>query len=218
MTSERFVLMFNLGGVSVKIGLFGGTFNPIHTGHLIISEYIRANFPLDKVIFIPSGDPPHKDKKELIEASHRFEMTKLAIKSNPYFEVSDIELKRKGKSYSTDTIDQLKSIMPKDELYFIIGGDILDELINWKDIKGIFKKINFILIGRDGVEDNKILKKIDEYKEEYNAMIYYMKGPEIDISSTLIRELIEDEKSIKYLVPKEVEEYIIDHKLYLLEE
>ena len=89
MTSERFVLMFNLGGIIMKIGLLGGTFNPIHMGHLIISEYIRQVFPLDKVIFIPTGDPPHKNESTLIPALDRYEMTKLAIKTNPYFDVSD---------------------------------------------------------------------------------------------------------------------------------
>lgn len=200
----------------MRIGLLGGTFNPIHTGHLIISEYIREVFPLDKVIFIPSGDPPHKNEKELIPASNRYEMTKLAIESNPYFELSDIELKRQGKSYTTDTIDTLKAEMPHDEVYFIVGGDILDELISWKDISGVFRKINFILIGRNGLEDDEILKKIDEYNKEYNSTIYYIKGPQIEISSTSIRQHIKEEKSIKYLVPKKVEDYIISNRLYLM--
>ena len=155
MTSERFVLMFNLGGIIMKIGLLGGTFNPIHMGHLIISEYIRQVFPLDKVIFIPTGDPPHKNESTLIPALDRYEMTKLAIKTNPYFDVSDIELKRVGKSYTSDTIDAFKAELPQDELYFIIGGDILDELISWKDIRDVFKKIGFIMIGRNRLKDRK---------------------------------------------------------------
>src|SRR5690554_3553474 len=104
--------MFDLGGLYMKVGLMGGTFNPIHLGHLIISEYIRTNFPLDKVVFIPTGDPPHKDNKELISAMDRFHMTELAIKSNPYFEISANEINRVGKSYSTDTIDEFINKMP----------------------------------------------------------------------------------------------------------
>lgn len=216
MTSERFVLMFNLGGIIMKIGLLGGTFNPIHMGHLIISEYIRQVFPLDKVIFIPTGDPPHKNESTLIPALDRYEMTKLAIKTNPYFDVSDIELKRVGKSYTSDTIDAFKAELPQDELYFIIGGDILDELINWKDIRDVFKKIGFIMIGRNRLKDNEIMKKINDYNKEYNSTIYYIEGPQIEISSTLIRELIKEKKSIRYLVPKEIEDYILYHDLYLM--
>lgn len=216
MTSERFVLMFNLGGIIMKIGLLGGTFNPIHMGHLIISEYIREVFPLDKVIFIPTGDPPHKNESTLIPALDRYEMTKLAIKTNPYFDVSDIELKRVGKSYTSDTIDAFKAELPQDELYFIIGGDILDELISWKDIRDVFKKIGFIMIGRNRLKDNEIMKKINDYNKEYNSTIYYIEGPQIEISSTLIRELIKEKKSIRYLVPKEIEDYILYHDLYLM--
>ncbi|MDD2446705.1 MAG: nicotinate-nucleotide adenylyltransferase [Tissierellia bacterium] len=200
----------------MKIGLLGGTFNPIHMGHLIISEYIRQVFPLDKVIFIPTGDPPHKNESTLIPALDRYEMTKLAIKTNPYFDVSDIELKRVGKSYTSDTIDAFKAELPQDELYFIIGGDILDELISWKDIRDVFKKIGFIMIGRNRLKDNEIMKKINDYNKEYNSTIYYIEGPQIEISSTLIRELIKEKKSIRYLVPKEIEDYILYHDLYLM--
>ncbi|NLL81480.1 MAG: nicotinate-nucleotide adenylyltransferase [Tissierellia bacterium] len=200
----------------MKIGLLGGTFNPIHMGHLIISEHIRQVFPLDKVIFIPSSDPPHKDQENLIPAYNRYEMTRLAIQSNPCFEISDIELKREGKSYTFDTIHAIKNEMPLDELYFIIGADILYELNTWKDISGIFKKIKFILVGRNRIEDHKIIKKIEEYNKGYNSSIYYIKGPHIEISSTLIRELVKEGKSIKYLVPKEVEGYIIENNLYTM--
>lgn len=218
MTSEHFVLMFSLGGISLKIGILGGTFNPIHIGHLIISEHIRNNFPLDKVTFIPSGDPPHKDKSELVPASKRLKMTELAIQSNPYFDISDIEINRIGKSYTIDTVNVIKSKLPNDELYFIIGGDILDELESWKDIGDVFNKISFILIGRDGLEDEDIYSKIDKYKEKYDAEIHYVKGPQIEVSSTYIRQKAGEGKSIKYLVTEEVEEYIINHGLYLMED
>lgn len=202
----------------MKVGLMGGTYNPIHLGHLIISEYIRTNFPLDKVIFIPTGDPPHKDNKELISAIDRFNMTKLAIESNPYFDISSIEIKREGKSYSSDTIDEFLKEMHEDELYFIIGSDTLFELEKWKNIKNIFKKIRFIVAGREGLSDNNIEDKVEEYRKKYNSNIVYVSGPKIEISSTMIRECVAEEKSIRYLVPWEVEEYIKTHRLYIVEE
>lgn len=202
----------------MKIGIMGGTFNPIHLGHLIISEYIRCNFPLDKVIFIPTGDPPHKNEKDLAQSNDRYNMTEMAIKSNSYFEISPIEINRKGKSYSTETIDILLKENFNNELYFIIGSDTLIDLINWKDIKNIFKKISFIVIGRDKLSDELINKKIEEYRREYNSSIFYISGPQIEISSTMIRDNIKNNKSIKYLVPKEVEEYIKTHKLYIMED
>lgn len=202
----------------MKVGLMGGTFNPIHLGHLIISEYIRTNFPLDKVVFIPTGDPPHKDNKELISAMDRFHMTELAIKSNPYFEISANEINRVGKSYSTDTIDEFINKMPEDELYFIIGSDTLDDLKNWKDIENVFEKISFIVIGRNGLADTDIEQKINEYNKKYNSNIFYVSGPQIEISSTMIRSYIAENKSIRYLVPKDVEEYIKARELYIVEE
>ncbi|WFA09504.1 nicotinate-nucleotide adenylyltransferase [Tissierella sp. Yu-01] len=202
----------------MKVGLMGGTYNPIHLGHLIISENIRTNFPLDRVIFIPTGDPPHKDNNELISAIDRYNMTKLAIESNPYFDISSIEVKREGKSYSTDTIDEFLKAMPEDELYFIIGSDTLFDLEKWKDIRDIFKKISFIVTGREGLSDNNIEDKIEEYRKKFNSKIAHVSGPKIEISSTMIREYVSEDKSIRYLVPRQVEEYIKTHRLYIVEE
>lgn len=201
----------------MKVGLMGGTFNPIHLGHLLISEYIRDNFPLDKIIFIPSGNPPHKNWGELIATKHRYNMSLLATGSNQYFDVSSLEINRQGKSYTVDTINEFKSTYPNDEFYFIIGGDTLYELTKWHDYNKLFSITNFIVIDRPGFENIEILDKIEDLNRVYGASIFYIKGPLIDISSTQIRQNLKHNKSIKYLVPKEVEDYISFHKLYISE-
>lgn len=197
----------------MKIGLMGGTFNPIHMGHLIISEFLRVTFPLDKVIFIPSGNPPHKNN-DIAESNHRMSMVNLATSQNPFFEVSSIELKRAGKSYTIDTIKEIKDIYPNDELYFIIGSDSLLDLTSWKDFESLISKTNFLIYGRPENTEESILNKIDELTKKYNSNIIYIKGPLIEISSTSIRDMIKNEKSIKYLVTEEVEKYIYKNNLY----
>lgn len=199
----------------MKLGLIGGTFNPIHMGHLIISEYIRETFPLDKVIFIPSGDPPHKSTKDIISSDHRKAMVDIAIESNPYFTVSNIEINRIGKSYTIDTILHFKSLYPNDQLYFIIGADCLLELTSWKDFKTLATSTTFLLCGRPGLDEMEIYNKIKDLKEEYNANIIYIKISLVDISSTSIRERVRNHKSIKYLVTNEIEDYIKRNNLYL---
>lgn len=201
----------------MRIGLIGGTFNPIHTGHLIISEYIKGKFPLDKVIFIPTNNPPHKEMEGVISAFHRYKLALLATENNQDFEVSNIELEREGKSYTIDTINEFKKLYPNDELYFLIGGDTLYKLIEWHNIEQLFQVIDFIVIGRDGFSNDDILNKIKELKDNYGARIDFVDGPIIEISSTEIRENIKNDHSIKYLVPEKVEDYIYYNKLYSAE-
>lgn len=202
----------------MRIGLMGGTFNPIHLGHLIMCEYIRMDCNLDKVIFIPSSNPPHKDKSQVMSVAHRYDMVQLAIEDNPYFEVSSIEMDRQGNSYTIDTIEELKTQYKDDEFYFIIGGDNLHELIKWKDASKLLKTTSFIVIGRQGVDEDINMLKIKEYEEVYNAKIHYLNAPLIEISSTTIRDYLKEGKSIRYMVPKKVEDYIMLHKLYRSEE
>jgi nicotinate-nucleotide adenylyltransferase len=165
------------------------------------------------VVFIPSGNPPHKNN-DIAESNHRMAMVNLATSLNPFFEVSSIELKRTGKSYTIDTIKEIKDIYPNDELYFIIGSDSLLDLTSWKDFESLIKKTNFLICGRPENTEESILNKIDELTKEYNSNIIYIKGPLIEISSTLIRDRIKNEKSIKYLVTEEVEKYIYKNNLY----
>jgi nicotinate-nucleotide adenylyltransferase len=198
----------------MKIGLIGGTFNPIHHGHLILSEYVRENFKLDKVIFIPTGLPPHKSASVVEKPEIRLEMTKLAIEMNQFFSVSDIETYREGISYTIDTIIELKNLYPTDQLYFLIGADSLFELPTWKYYEQLISKTNIIVVNRPGGANNLIGAKIKEYEDQFGGSIIEVKSPLIDISSSDIRNRVKDGKSIKYLVPNNVEEFILQNNLY----
>ncbi len=198
----------------MKIGLIGGTFNPIHHGHLILSEYVREDCKLDKVIFIPTGLPPHKVELTVENPEIRLEMTKIAIEGNRFFSVSDIETYREGLSFTIDTIIQLKAIYPNDQLYFIIGADSFFELSNWKYYEKLISSTNIIVVNRPGGKNNLIQTKIKEYEDLFGANIIEVKSPLIDISSSDIRNRVKNGKSIKYLVPRNVEEYILQKSLY----
>lgn len=190
----------------MRIGILGGTFNPIHNGHLIIAEQVRIKFGLSKVLFIPCNIPYHKKSIGLASAKHRLAMVKLAIKDNPYFEASDIEIKRGGLTYSIDTIRYLKNTYPAGtQFYFIIGVDSLPELPLWREIKTLAKLCRFVAIDRPGFIRPKL---------KLSARISYLSYPLIDISSSRIRHSIKQRQSVKYLVPGSVQQYINKHKLY----
>lgn len=198
----------------MKIGLMGGTFNPIHNGHLIISEYVREVMDLDKVIFIPSGDPPHKESSDLLNAAIRKDMTLLATLSNSKFDVSTIEIDRKGKSYTVDTIMELREKYKEDELFFIIGSDSLFQLRTWRNFEELLSIANFIVANRPGDNHNDIYMQMKILENTYGASIKKVDTPLISISSTDIRSRIAKGFSIKYLVPESVENYIIKQDLY----
>ncbi len=210
-----------------RIGLFGGTFNPIHLGHLRGAEEIREAFALDEVIFIPSSIPPHKVTEEIIEARHRLEMVRLATTANPFFSVTDIELSRPGKSYSIDTIRYFRERRP-DHLFFILGRDAFVEIETWREFQGLFSLCNFLVMTRPGVQKGAPLPSLPEalipafrYDRENRAWLhtsghtlYFKEISFLDISSTKIRELIEKGESVRYLIPAEVHVYIQQHGLY----
>jgi nicotinate-nucleotide adenylyltransferase len=190
-----------------KIGVLGGTFDPIHMGHLVLAEQVREQFQLEQVIFIPSASPPHKTEQKLSPANHRFEMTKLALEGNRFFSVSDIELKREGLSYTVETLRKLKELYNDSEIYFLTGSDVLDEITTWKDPEEIYKLARIVIAVRPGFDefdpDNYFAKK---------SIIARITG--VDVSSTQIREKVRKGESVKYLVPSRVEEYIRKENLY----
>lgn len=193
----------------MKIGILGGTFNPIHNGHLIIAEQVRIKFGLSNVLFIPCNIPYHKKSVGLASAKHRLAMVKSAIKDNPYFEASDIEIKRGGLTYSIDTIRYLKNTYSAGtQFYFIIGVDSLPELPLWREIKTLAKLCRFIAIDRPGFVRPKLKSEL------LSSRISYLSYPLIDISSSQIRKSIKQKKSIKYLVPISGQNYINKHRLY----
>jgi len=187
----------------MKIGILGGTFNPIHIGHLILAEEAREKLGLDKIIFVPAYLPPHKDNSDIAPAKERFKMVKIAIKGNKYFLASDLEIKRDGRSYTIDTIREFKMKYPQDELYFITGSDLLKYLDEWKDLSEIIKLVKFIVATRPGYP----LEKIPAY-------ITTIPIRAVDISGFEIRKAYAGKKSFRYLVPDVVYKYIGKRKLY----
>jgi len=187
----------------VKIGILGGTFNPVHIGHLILAEEVREKLALDKVIFIPTWLPPHKDNVDIAFATDRLNMLKLATKSNKFFGVSDIEIKRQGRSYTIDTLRELKDKFRRDELYFIIGSDLLKYINEWKDLEEINKMVKFIAATRPGYP----LEKIPTY-------INTLAIRAVDVSGFEVRQCVKENKSFGYLVPDKVFDYIKKRKLY----
>lgn len=201
----------------MKIGILGGSFDPIHMGHLILGENVRDSLKLDKVIFIPTGINPFKGNRNTTSPTQRLEMIKLAIESNPHFTISTIEIEREGISYTIDTIKSLKGRYKEDDLYFIIGSDIIFQIEKWKDIQQLVKLCKFALVNRPGKELKEIDNKVEELSLKYNIFFERISSPFIDISSTDIRNRVRKKQSIKYLVPPKVEDYIIKHKLYVEE-
>jgi len=188
----------------VRIGILGGTFNPIHIGHLILAEEIREKQGLDKIIFVPTYLPPHKDNSDIAQAKDRYEMIKLAIKKNKYLLVSDIEIKRDGRSYTIDTVKEFNKIYPKDELYFITGSDLLKYMDDWKDLNDIIKIVKFVVATRPGYP----LEKIPAYIQTVAIRA-------VDVSAFEIRDCIRKNLSFRYLLPEAVFNYIKKKRLYL---
>jgi len=201
----------------MKIGIMGGSFDPIHMGHLIIGENARDSLNLDKVIFIPTGTNPFKRDGATSSSNHRVNMVKLAIELNPYFTMSTIEVERQGISYTIDTLKILKDRYKEDQLYFIIGTDIIFQIEKWKDFQDLFKLCKFALFNRPGKEISEIENRLKELSSKHNISFVRLNSPLIDISSTDIRNRLRNKQTIKYLVPKEVEEYILKHNLYMEE-
>lgn len=187
----------------MKIGILGGTFNPVHIGHLILAEEAREKLGLDRVIFVPAYLPPHKDTSDIAPAKLRLKMAQIAIKGNRNFYVSEMEIRRDGRSYTIDTINEFKRIYPSDELYFIAGSDLLKYLDEWKDLSEIIKLVKFIVATRPGYP----LDKLPSY-------INTMPIRAVDVSAFQIRSCIKEGRSFRYLVPEAVFDYINKKGLY----
>jgi len=207
--------------------LFGGTFNPIHLGHLRGAEEIWEAFQLDEVIFIPSSIPPHKATENVTEAKHRLEMVKLATSSNPHFSASDLELSRPGRSFSIDTI-RFFGEGKEDAFFFILGGDAFEEIETWKDFQTLFSLCHFVVMARPGSQKNVSSTPFPEtlaldfrYDPGERAWVhltghwvYFKEISFLDISSTKVRERVEKGETVRYLIPAEVEAYIQKYGLY----
>ena len=199
-----------------RIAIMGGTFDPIHYGHLVTAEAVRSMYDVERVIFIPTGSPPHKSTPpDVSHSEHRYLMTVLATYNNPFFDISRIEIDRPGITYTIDTIAQIREICNDQiKIYFITGADAVSEIINWKDSEQLLKMCSFIAVTRPGYNKDKLRGQVNSIKLDYQSRLHYLEVPELDISSSDIRERVRTGKPIKYMLPLEVEDYIAKNALY----
>lgn len=223
----------------MRIGIMGGTFDPIHLGHLRAAEEIYWAFDLDKIIFIPSSRPPHKDEDKVAPALHRYEMVSLATIFTPYFSVSSIEIDRPGISYSAETVQELRRVYGKDAtLYFIVGVDAFLEISSWKNARELLQTVQFIVTARPGWRLDDVEKSLTpgqladlgsprfrylkiaeiesnpELKHPQRGLVLLVEVISLDISSSEIRQLVEEGRSVRFLVPDTVAAYMAKNQLY----
>ena len=192
----------------MKIGVFGGTFNPPHVGHLIVADRVREELGLAKVLFVPSFVSPHKQHLTLTDPHHRMEMVQLALHGQQFFEPSDIEVQRGGVSYTVETLECISNEFPGATLHLLIGMDNLPEFETWKSPGKIASLATITVMTRPGFEESAVLNGL-------GAQFVFCRVPEIGISSSEVRERVKHGKTIRYLVPKPVESYIYYRQLYL---
>ena len=218
----------------MRIGLLGGTFNPIHNGHLQIAQEVWKRLHLDSVLFIPAGAPPHKPDEKIPSAAHRLEMTRLALRDHPHFKPSDIEVTRPGRSYSIETISQLRSLHPSDALFFIMGMDAFYDLPTWKEAERLLTLSNFVVVSRPGHSfsryprfdplhgiDPAAMGALDRHERDFYTLpvtpetsLYFITISPSPLSASAIRKEIAAGKRPKNLLPEPVESYIIKNNLY----
>ena len=198
----------------MRVGVLGGTFDPVHNGHLIIAEEAQAKLGLAKVIFIPAGRPYFKDGENVSEMGWRLAMLELAVNGNPSFEIDTLELEREGATYTIDTMEELRKRMGEDvELFFIIGIDALSELGRWKEPRRLASICQFATMRRPGFTELD-LESIEREVPGVSGRVHVLDNVQVDISSSDIRSRVEEGRSIRYLVPPAVAEYIEEQGLY----
>ena len=204
-----------------RIGLLGGTFDPIHYGHLAIAEEVRTTLAMAEMIFIPAGQPPHKLKRATTPAHHRLAMLELALASNPHFSISLVEMDRAGPSYLVDTLRILRTQSGMNvELSFVIGWDSLEELHTWYDPLGILAQLDVLVaVARPGysetVDEETYRRQLEARLPGISQRLLVVQAPFLDISSTDLRQRVAEGRPIKYQTPEAVEQYIFEHGLYV---
>jgi nicotinate-nucleotide adenylyltransferase len=196
-----------------RFGIMGGTFDPIHLGHLVVANEVLNIYNLDKIIFVPAGNPPHKIGTRA-SSWDRYFMTNIATNSNVKFIVSDLEIKSTDKSYTLNTLKEFHNTYPDTDFYFITGTDAVIDLPNWHEPQELLKLCKFIAVSRPGISKEDAEYKIDEIRISLNANIEQLQVPMLQISSTDIRDRFQRGVSAKYLLPESVEQYILKNNLY----
>lgn len=197
-----------------KIAMFGGSFNPVHSGHTGIVKRMIEEYCLDKVFVVPTFNTPLKDNTPMLSPMHRYNMCSLAFSSVDKTEVSDIEILRQGRSYTVDTLKELIPSNPLDEMHLIIGADSFMQLELWYDVKTIFKLAAILTVSRGEYDARELYLKRKYYEDKFNARIHITEEPIMVVSSTQIRNLIKNGKDFTHLLPKDVSDYIISNGLY----
>lgn len=197
-----------------RIGIMGGTFNPVHNGHIYMAQKAYEEFALDNVLFIPAGKPPHKGGEGMADKEHRFTMLELAIQDYPYFGTSRVELNRPGNTYTVDTLHLLHRSIENACFYFIIGADTLFELNTWKNFNEVITLTEFICFLRPGARNEAVIQYIQAIFDTYKKEILVSSHEGINVSSRVIRERLTQCKSINGLVDEKVEKYIYENGVY----
>jgi nicotinate-nucleotide adenylyltransferase len=190
-----------------RLGLFGGTFNPIHHGHLVALQETMLELSLDRVLLIPTHNPPHKESPE-VDASHRARMTELAVQDDDFLTVSRVELEREGPSYTIHTLQALRDNHPEESFVLLIGGDELVQFTEWKDWDAILQECDLVGMNRPGTDE------VQSADPDVMDNVRYVDIPEIEISSTMIRKRLRNDRPAEYFLPESVRDYIDKHDLY----
>ncbi len=198
----------------MRLGLFGGTFDPVHLGHLILAEITLEKMGLDQICFLPSGSPPHKQKEEISSEKARTEMLEFAIAGDNRFSINRMEFEREGPTYTYETVKILKEENPEDEFFFIIGADSLKDFPRWKHPERIVEKATIVAVNRGLLSQDEMQELKSKLPEDLMNHVEIISMPGIDLSSTEIRNRVKEGKSIRYMVPHAVDAYIHQHKLY----
>ena len=199
----------------MNIGVLGGTFDPVHNGHLIVAEVVRARLNLAEVIFVPAGQPWLKTDRPITSAKHRLEMLRLSLADKPYFKLSTMEIERAGSSYTIDTIVELRAkLTPDDELFFILGQDNLAQLPQWREPSRLIQLCYLVAVPRPG-SPRPNLKTLETSLPGISQRVMLMDEPHVDISASAVRERVVRGLSIRHLVPEAVNKYIKENRLYV---
>ena len=198
-----------------RIGIMGGTFDPIHIGHLILAECAYEQFSLDAVLFLPSGNPPHKvHRPDGASDRERLDMVRLAVRDNPHFILDEEEMRRSGFTYTYETLRLMKQSQPQTQFYFIIGGDSLMAFDSWMHPESISRDCILLAAVRDGLPSAVMEEKARELKQRFDADVRFLHSPNLEISSTQLRRWYREGRSVRYYVPDEVLSYMKEHRVY----
>lgn len=201
-----------------RIGIMGGTFDPIHYGHLLIAENAAVQYALDQVLFIPTGHSPHKAEQHITDAKHRCNMIRLAIADNPSFSLSTMEVTSEATSYTYRTLERLTECHPDEDFYFILGGDSLKDFESWRYPDRILKAAYILAAVRDDMAGEDFFGQIAHLNERCEApRVFPLSTPNFSVSSRKIRELVQNQKTIRYMLPEIVRNYILENNLYMEE-